>query len=349
MIARRQALKAIVAAGGMAAAPTALRAQTLETVNCGKLIGVTDAAFYIGDKKGFFKEAGINVNWTTFPQSQAMVAPLAAGQLDAMGASVSAGIYNAIGNGIPIHIVGDRGVDVPGYGALPLVVRAELVKSGRFKSLGDLKGLRCSEPGKGSSNLPILYRFLRKGGLGYDDVQHLFLPFADQVAGLRNGSMDAGVLIEPFATLVVREGSAVKIAPDTDVYTNHQVSALMYSTPFMKNKPDAAKRFFLGYLRALRYYKDALHNGKFAGPNAPSVIAILQEFIKLPDPTLWREITPSSVNADGHVVVPSLETDYQIYKERGLITDPITVPAAVDLGYADAANRQLGRYVPASA
>lgn len=347
MVTRRHFVATTAALGGSAAAPAVL-AQTLDTVNVGKLIGVTDAAFYIGDKKGFFRNAGCSVNWTTFPQSQAMVAPLAAGQLDAMGASVSAGIYNAIGNGIPIRIVGDRGLDVPPYGALPLVVRADLVKSGRFRTLKDLKGLRCAEPGKGSTNLPILYRFLQRGGLGYDDVQHLFLPFADQVAGLRNGSMDGGVLLEPFATQVAREGTAVKIAPDTDVYPNHQVSSLMYSTTFMKNKPTAARHFFLGYLRALRFLKGALRGGKFAGPNANEVVAILQEFIKLPDPAIWREITPSNVSSDGHVVVPSLETDYAIYKDRGLITDHITVPAAVDLSYADDANKQLGRYVPAA-
>jgi NitT/TauT family transport system substrate-binding protein len=348
MVTRRDFIRTTAVAGTIAAAPATISAQTLDTVNVGKLIGVTDAAFYIGDKKGFFREAGCNVNWTTFPQSQAMVAPLAAGQLDAMGASVSAGIYNAIGNGIPIRIVGDRGLDVPPYGALPLVVRADLVKSGRFRTLKDLKGLRCSEPGKGSTNLPILYRFLLKAGLGYDDVQHLFLPFADQVAGLRNGSMDAGVLLEPFATQVALEGTAVKIAPDTDVYPNHQVSSLMYSTTFMKNKPTVARHFFLGYLRALRFLKDALRGGKFAGPNANEVVAILQDYIKLPDPTIWKKITPSSVSSDGHVVVPSLETDYNVYRERGLITDPITVPAAVDLSYADAANKQLGRYVPAA-
>jgi NitT/TauT family transport system substrate-binding protein len=348
MIDRRRTLLSMAAAlGGTAAFPTALRAQALETVNCGKLVGVSDTPFYVADKKGFFRESGINVNWTTFPQSQAMVAPLAAGQLDAMGASVSAGIYNAVGRGIPIKIVGDRGISIPGYGALPLVVRADLVKSGRFKTLKDLKGLKCAEPGLGSSNLPILFRFLQKGGVGYGEVEHQFLPFADQVAGFRNGSIDAGVLIEPFATAVAKEGSAVRIAPDTDVYPNHQISALMYSTTFMQRRADVAKRFFVGYLRGLRFYRDALKNGHFAGPNGPEVIAIIQDFIKLPDPTVWRDMTPSSVNSDGHVIVPSLEYDYQVYVERALITDPITVPASIDLSYADAANRTLGRYVPA--
>ena len=109
MIDRRQALAGIAAlTGTLAARP--VRAQSLEVVNMGKLIGLTDAAFYIAEKKGYFREQNLDVKWTTFPQSQAMVAPLAQGQLDGMGASVSAGIYNAIGSGIPIKIVGDRGI-----------------------------------------------------------------------------------------------------------------------------------------------------------------------------------------------------------------------------------------------
>ena len=94
MIDRRQALVGIAAlTGAMTARP--VRSQTLDTVNMGKLIGISDCPFYIADKKGYFRDAGVNVVWTTFSQSQAMVVPVAQGQLDGMGASVSAGIYNA--------------------------------------------------------------------------------------------------------------------------------------------------------------------------------------------------------------------------------------------------------------
>ena len=133
MIDRRNMLAGIASAGAAAALGRRASAQSLETVNCGKLTGISDAAFFIADKKGYFREAGVSVNWTTFPQSQAMVAPLAAGQLDAMGASVGAGICNAMGRDVQLKIVGDRGVDYAPYGGLQLVVRTDLVKSGRYK------------------------------------------------------------------------------------------------------------------------------------------------------------------------------------------------------------------------
>lgn len=348
MIDRRHALAGIAALTTTIAASRPVRAQTLETVNMGKLIGVSDCPFYIADKKGYFRDAGVNVVWTTFPQSQAMVAPLAQGQLDGMGASVSAGIYNAIGSGIPLKIVGDRGIDYAPYGALPLIVRTELVKSGRFKTLADLKGLRFAEPGKGSANLPIVYRFLKKAGLNYNDVEHLFLPFPDQVAGMSNGNIDASTMIEPFASLVVKNGSGTRIAPDYSAYPNHQISALMFSGPFIQKRPEVAKRFFVGYLRGLRYYHDALRNGKFGGPTSEDVIAILQSEIKLPDASLWHSITPSAVQTNGRADVASLQFDYGVFQELGLIDKPVSVANAIDFSFADNANRQLGPYRPRS-
>jgi len=348
MIDRRTALAGIAAAGTTVAWGGRAGAQALETVNCGRLTGVSDAAFFIADKKGFFRDAGVTVNWTTFPQSQAMVAPLAAGQLDAMGASVSAGIYNAMGRNVALKIVGDRGIDYAPYGGLQLIVRTDLVKSGRFKTLHDLKGLTVAEPGRGSQNLPILVRFLQKAGLGYGDIGHLFMPFPDQVAGLRNGSVDASVLIEPYATVAVREGSGQRIAYDYEAYPNHQISALMYSADFVTKRTPAAHKFFVGYLRGLRYYHDALRDGKLAGPTATDVIGILQENIALPDPSLWHLMSPSAVQTNGRADVPSLSYDYEVYNDLGLISSPTNVAASIDFTFADAANRQLGRYVPAS-
>jgi NitT/TauT family transport system substrate-binding protein len=345
LIDRRQALAGMTALAATAAARP-VRAQTLDTVNMGKLIGVTDCPFYIAERKGYFRDAGLNVVWTTFSQSQAMVAPLAVGQLDGMGASVSAGIYNAIGSGVPLRIVGDRGIDYAPYGALPLIVRTDLVKNGRFKTLADLKGLRFAEPGKGSANLPIVYRFLRKAGLTYDDVQHVFLPFPDQVAGLHNGNIDATTMIEPFATAVVKDGAGTRIAPDYTAYPNHQISALMFSEGFVQKRADVARKFMVGYLRGLRYYHDALRDGRFAGPTSDDVISILQSEIKLPDPSIWHLVTPSAVQTNGRVDGASLQFDYEVFKELGLIDKPVSVPNAIDMSFADYANRELGPYKP---
>src|SRR5580700_1594003 len=107
--------------------------QTLDTVNIGSVNSVADTPFVVADHKGYFRDAGIRANFIHFDAAANMVAPLGTGQLDVGGGAPSAGLYNAIARGISIKIVADRGSDPPGYGFSGLLVRKDLVASGKYK------------------------------------------------------------------------------------------------------------------------------------------------------------------------------------------------------------------------
>ena len=178
----------------------------------------------------------------------------------------------------------------------------------------------------------------------YDDVEHVYLPFPDQVAGMRSGNIDCSTMIEPFAAAIAKDGTGTRVAGDFTAYPNHQISALMFSSNFVTKRTGVARRFFIGYLRGLRYYHDALKDGKLAGPTADDVIAILQAEIKLPDPSVWKTVVPSSVQTNGRVDAPSLQFDYDVFTELGLIQTPVSVANAIDMQFADDASKQLGPY-----
>ena len=322
------------------------RAQALDVVNVGYVNSVADSPFLIADKKGFFREAGIEVKFTTFASGATMIASAGSGDLDAGGGAPAAGLYNAVARGIGIKIVADRATDAPGYGFNVLLVRKELVTSGRYKKLSDLKGLRFAEPGKGSTSLATTSRLLEKAGLKYDDVEHVFLGFPEQVAALKNGSIDATCVLEPWATQAAREGLAVRIAGDDTWYPNQQLAVLFYGNNFIQKRPEVAKRFMVAYVRALRYYSDALANGHIAGPNAPDVLAILSANLKVDDPAIFRDITASSVDPTGHVNMKSLASDFATYKQYGLIEGDVSPERVVDMSFVDNANTVLGRFRP---
>jgi NitT/TauT family transport system substrate-binding protein len=346
---RRHLLAGLAATASAAAVRSPARAQALETVTASKFKLVSDAPLMIADAKGYFRDAGIRVNWTTFPSSEQVIAPLATGQLDAAGASCNAGLFNAIGRGSGVKIVSCRGESTPGHGSLPLVVRTDLITSGRFKKLSDLRGMTIAEPGKGSSNKVILQKFLERGGVPYDAVKPVYLGFAAQVAAFKNRSIDASCLIEPYATLAEREGLVHKIMGDDVVFPNDEISVLLFSKNFMEQRPKVAQRFAVAYVRALRYYHDALKGPHFAGPTADDVLTILQDNLKLPDPSVLREMTTPSVNPDGYVSVKMLQILYDYYQREGLIENPTSVPAAVDLAFVEAAYKELGPYRPRTA
>ncbi len=304
----------------------------------------SDVGLYLAEKKGYFKAENLNVTFIPFDSGARMVAPLGAGQLDVGAGSAAAGFYNAVARGIPIKIVADKGSTPPGYGFQPLLVRKDLVDSGRFKSLKDLKGMKIAGSAPGSASTSTLNEALKKAGLKYSDVERVFLGFPQHVVALQNKAVDAAMTTEPSATKAVQSGAAVRVMGDDEIYPNHQLAVILYGGNFIKEQPDAGRRFMRAYLRAVRDYNDALSGGHLAGPNADEVIAALTEYTPIKDAALYRAITPQGCNPDGHVHIPSLRNDLEFFKQEGLIQGNVTMEQALDSSFVDAALKDLGPY-----
>src|SRR5215468_5420864 len=131
-------------------------AQAPITVTVGAASTTSDAPIYIADKKGYFRAEGLEAKVTNFRSAADMVAPLGIGQLDAGAGSASAGLYNAMLQGIKIKIVADKASSAPGYGATKILVRKDHAESGRYKSPRDFKGMKFAMNAPGVSNTATL-------------------------------------------------------------------------------------------------------------------------------------------------------------------------------------------------
>jgi NitT/TauT family transport system substrate-binding protein len=325
---------------------TVAAAQAPAALRVGVSGASSDAVFYIAHKKNYFKEEGLTVAFTQFDSAAKMVAPLGNGQLDVGGGSPSAGLYNAVARGIDIKIVADKGSTPPGYGFQPLLVRKDLVDSGRYKTLKDLKGMKIAGSAPGSASTSTLNQALRTAGLKTGDVERVFMGFPQHVAALQNKAVDAAMTTEPSATRAVQSGAAVRVMGDDRIYPNHQLAVVLYAGAFIKNNPQAGKRFMRAYLRAARDYNDALKDGKIAGPAADEIVAILTEYTHIKDPAVYRTITPQGTDPDGRLNVESLRTDLAFFKDEGQVRGNVTVEQVLDTSFAEAAAKELGPYVP---
>lgn len=334
---------ASVGAAAAFAAPALVRAA--ESIRVGVLGIITDAPFYVADKKGYFKDEGLNVVFSTFASSGNMVVPMNSGQLDAGGGAPSAGIYNGFTRGISVKIVADKGSDARGYGFNALLVRKDLVASKKFRTPKDLRGMTIASNQPGSPSGAALFALLQKSGLGFNDVRVQNLDYPDHVAALANGKIDASVTAEPFAAAAVRDGSAVRVMGDDAWYPDQQLSVVNYSGEFAKRR-DEATRFMRAVIRASRFYYESLKDGHFAGANASEVIAILSESTKLKDGSIYKAIYPSSVSPDGKLNVASMRRDLDYFKSQGLVKGNVRVEDVVDASFVNAAVAQLGPYKP---
>lgn len=186
---RHAALAAVAQSALVAALPAV--SQTLATIRVGILTSTTDAPLWIADRLDYFKDEGLAVQFLTFTSGETMIAPLSTGGLDVGGGSAAASFYNAVARGADVRIVADLGSDPPGYGFVQMLVRSDLVRSGRYKTPRDFKGMTLAANAPGSPGLPPIARFLAKAGLGLDDVKLIYLPYPQHGIALKNGSIEA--------------------------------------------------------------------------------------------------------------------------------------------------------------
>ena len=330
----------LLAACCLAAARPAASAEPV-TVNVGIVSAISDGLIYIADAKGYFAAEGIAVNTINFPSAANMVAPLSAGELQVGAGAPSAGLYNAVIRGISLKIVADKASSQPGYTVNKMLVRTDLVASGRYKDLPDLKGMKVALNGAGNTNVATLAYTLRKAGLAYGNVTTVDLSFPEHVTALANKAVNATFTTEPSATVAVSRGFGVEKSDDADIDPAHQIAVLLYSQAFSSDR-GLALQFMRAYLRGVRYYRGALAGGKLAGPNADDVIRILVASTRIKDPAVFRAITPNGVDPMGRVNRKSLQADLDVWRAQGLINGPVSMANVVNMSFVDAANKELG-------
>src|SRR5258708_544371 len=300
-----------------------LQAQELKTVKIGVVNLSTDVAFYIAEKRGYFKEEGLKAEFVYFDSGAKMIVPLGSGALDAGGGATSAGLYNAGERGIELRIARDKGMSIEGYDYKALVVRKDLVDSGAVKSLGDLKGKKVAVVAKGAADESVLHQALLKGGLKDSDIERVYVPFSQQIVALQNKGIDAAIAGEPDITQMLRLGVATRFAGLSKFYP-HEAAQVLYSGKFAQDK-DTGVKFLRAYLRAVRDYDRALKDGKLAGPGAEEIIAMLGEMTGVKDLSIFRDAVPPYIDPNGALYMTALETDLAYYKQLGLIKNDATL------------------------
>ena len=299
---------------------------------------ISDAGILIGMAKGYYKDLGITIEPIQFNSGQEMINQLAASQLDVGATVTSAGLFNAMSRDIPVKIVADKGINVPGQGYYRLVIRKDLVDT--IKDYKDLRGKKIAIVGTASLDEIALSRVLQKGGLTMSDIDlQVIRAFPDMLVSLGNKSIDAAMVIEPFVTLGASKGLADPWKDPADYDPDAQTALLVFGTSMTKN-PELANRFMTAYIQSLRDYNDAFFQNK----DKAAIVDILCKYSVIKDATLYEKMFPTGLNPNGYVRSKGIIMDLAWYKENNLLKSDINFADAVDNQYVDFAITTLGHY-----
>ena len=84
----------------------------------------------------------------------------------------------------------------------------------------------------------------------------------------------------------------------------------MATTPINNPSPE---QFMIAYVKAARFYDDALKDGHIAGPGADEVIKILTQYSFIKDPEVHRSIVSQAIDPNGDVNMPSLQMAWKFF------------------------------------
>jgi NitT/TauT family transport system substrate-binding protein len=300
---------------------------------------VSDAGILIGMAKGYYKDLGITIEPVQFNSGQEMINQLASGQLDVAAAVTASGLMNAMSRDIPVKIVADKGVNVPGKGYYRLVIRKDLVNE--IKDYKDLRGRKVAVVGTASMDEIYLVRCLQKGGLTLNDVdEQVIRSFPDMLVALSNKSIDAAMVIEPFVTQGIAKDIINPWKDPQDYDPEAQIAILVYGTSLTK-RPDVANRFMAAYLKSMRDYNDAF----FKNVGKKEIIDILTKYSVVKDAQLYETMYPVGLNPDAYVRMKGIKADLDWYKDNNMLKNPdMRVEDTVDNQYVDFAIKILGKY-----
>jgi NitT/TauT family transport system substrate-binding protein len=336
-------LRALIWAALAGALVSTSSAQAADKVAVGTGGSASDAPFYIAHDKGFFKDEGLDVDLIVLDSGAKVIAPLGTGELDVGSGALSVGFWNALVRGVKFRIVADRGHAEPGYLYQTVFMRKDLVDSGEFKSLADLKGKRMGFAAQGVTSLSLLNEAAKFAGIKFEDVTPVYLSFPQQIAALQNKALDGTLLIEPQATVAVNAGYGVRFMDTNVFYPHQQISVIFYSDKFAKERKDVADRFMRAWLRGARVYNDAIKDGKLARPGADEVVATIAKSFSM-NSALVREMYSQAVDVDGAVNGAGIQKDLDFFQKQGWVTGQIKASDVIDMSFAKAASAALGPY-----
>ena len=309
-----------------------------KTIKVGSSPVVSSAGIYLAKERGYFKEQGLDVEVTDFNNSGApMTLLLSKGELDVGAGNITAGLFNAIAEGQKFKIVADKGHIAQNKDYLALIVRNDHLKTGRFKTLKDLKGFKMGLTSlDGVSQEILTERFLQKAKLTLKDVSFVKISYAEMNLALKAGTIDATIQLEPFLTKAVLENIATIVGLGSEVYPKQQSGALFYSPQFIQNNPAEAKKFMLAYSKGISDYNNAF----VKNINRASVIADLKKSIKIDDDIIWEKMAIVGLNPAGSLNIKELENDIKWY-EKNYIKRPLNPKDIIDTTFSEYAAKNL--------
>ncbi|MBV9582219.1 MAG: ABC transporter substrate-binding protein [Chloroflexi bacterium] len=300
----------------------------------------SEAALYLALERGYFAQKNIATDFITLDSAAKSIPYLANGDIDVAAGVLSAGLFNAVNQGLDIRIVAsqseNRGCE---HSATWVLVRKDLADSGAIRATEDLRGRRIALASKASTVEYLADALLRQGNLQPSDVEYVELPFGDMGAAFANHAIDVAIGSEPTATSYADNNLATKWLCASDIMPNLQYTYIFFGPRFWRDHPQVAQAWMAAYLRGVNDWQAALNSAELRQP----ALETLTRFTPVKDVGLLARMNLSALTPGGAMHLDNIRNQVAWARERGYIDKEPSVDVLVDSSFVDQAARATGK------
>jgi NitT/TauT family transport system substrate-binding protein len=318
--ARRRLLATAVAGAalGTIGAPAIVRAQANPKIRIGYWPVASGLPFFVALEKGYFKEAGLDVEPLKFASAQQVMEAMLAGRAEG----------SANGTASAVLAIGE--IAQPGLfkifctnptNAKYVLDEFVIPKNSPVKSLADLKGKRIGS-GPGVQNVTLAKVMLERGGATGFTVTEM--PIGQHVAALAAGQVDAVYTLEPTGTVgrltgVTRTLEAGVVAKYVlgDPMAPWHGGAASLTTEFIKKNPAVAKKYVAAYTRGVDLVRGKPNEARPFLKGYTAIEGPLTSEVPMSDYMLYNEFKSSDV--------AHFQKFYDLFLDKGIFERRVLV------------------------
>ena len=295
----RRRIIAAAAAGtalAMTGAPAIVRAQSGPKIRIGFWPIASGLPLYVALEKGYFKEAGLDVEGLKFAGAQQVMEAVLSGRAE--GSANGTGSANlAIGE---LAQPGTFKIFATNPSNVKHVLDEFIVAADSpVKTIGDLKGKRIAS-GPGIQNVTLAKAVLDKAGAtGYTVTE---LPIGQHVAAIVAGQADACYTLEPTGTVgrmngttrVLETGVIAKYVLGDPMAPWHGGSASL-SSAFIAKYPAETKKYIAAYAKGIEFVRSKPAEARQYLKGYTAIEGALTAEVPLAAYMLYNEFTKSDI------------------------------------------------------
>ncbi|SFP77418.1 ABC transporter substrate-binding protein [Tranquillimonas alkanivorans] len=322
--------------GATAATPFIARTARAQTpINVGALRFTSHAPSFIAAERGYFADAGLDVNFEFFQAAQPMAIAIASGDADYGVTAVTGGLISLAQKGAA-KVIGGGLSEEPGIDGQKILASNDAYEAG-LTDPSKLDGKTYGITQAGSS-----FHYMGSKIAQAEGAEVSFKPLQKVpavIGAIKTGQIDAWSIVPHIAKPLANAG-AVKIIGDvSDYLPNYQVTTVFTSADNAANKREQTAAFLEAFSRGAADFNAALVDNTADEAERDAIIELIAGYV-YPDRSV-EEARPSIVNgamrinANAALNRASVQDQLDWFKSEGLVGGDVAYDTLVDESYVD--------------